>query len=488
MSIRPNISYPGFDGPVVDGIDNLDNITNNMYESGNSTNLPSSDSTVADLIRASEIYKDAHELFSGDLSYGRPYLLQLEMIPDSYNIRDENFWDNVTEFFGGTSDYENLIKDSFNAAMDEIRQLVESYYLFKNSLPSEQVRQLAEAGINAAVTGQGITGSEKTPTTGVDTPLNQSYNNQALSQGVTSFVEFMQLMNNVVTGGFSSYNIMSVLDLAEREGYNKQEVHDLLLAGQGVTTPSPYRVLTPGNTPVVKQSSAISGARVAADAAALSATIEVSDRKSPEEFTKTRMITGQDVLNEISRTKLAIDLSESYINRLINDQNQAFASSVTALDNAYKISSYSAGVAEGTFKEQLYNARDPFSEGVSQSSILENLAFVRSCESQIRQFDAWISQYKMNTLNYWSEQLNENPHLAPYLYKGIFDFNMADTFYHGSVLGQGLKYGLDNAGKVSQIIGNIMGLRAPKPRTTNSHTVTSGPRGTTETISTTVIE
>lgn len=82
-------------------------------------------------------------------------------------------------------------------------------------------------------------------------PSQASYDNSSFSQGITSFVEFINSMANLGSVGVNSKNILGLLDLAEREGYNKQEVHDLLLAELGVTTDSPYRVLNTDNTPAI---------------------------------------------------------------------------------------------------------------------------------------------------------------------------------------------------------------------------------------------
>ena len=48
-------------------------------------------------------------------------------------------------------------------------------------------------------------------------------NNEAFSSGITSFVEFINSMTNLGATAVSSESIMGMLDLAEREGYNKQE-------------------------------------------------------------------------------------------------------------------------------------------------------------------------------------------------------------------------------------------------------------------------
>lgn len=451
------------------------------------------------LIVSSSIYKQAYKIFSSDSQYGTPFLRQLEMIPNQFSVRAPNFWDNLSNILGGTSDYDNLINDAFNQAMDEIRVLVQNYYTFINSLPREQVEQLAEAGINAGVTGEGVTPSSmpSDPVAGLsENPSNTQYNNQALSSGITSFVEFINSMSNLGSVAVSSESILGMLDLAEREGYNKQETHDMLMSQLGITAPSPYRVLQSDSSPVISSNarkavddSKVAAAQSAADAQALDSKLNVSVGNDPDNVAAYEIKSGYDVLNEVSRFKLINDFSNIYTENLKAIPRQLYAESLSYLEGEYNAANYGALMAEQGFNKDFFTARSGADEGRAQTSIMENLMSIREAESKLKQFEAWIADYRMNTLDFWSQSIYESPSIAPFFYKAMFDFDMSDTFYHMSPWTMGLKYGMENLESLSAIIGNLMGFLKPqKPKITKTSSTSSGPRGITETFTETVSE
>lgn len=470
---------------------------------GHKVELPdvpkSSTNPLESLIKNSNLYKQAYQIFSSDTQYGTPFLRQLEMIPGSFSVRDSNFWDDVTDFFGGTSDHENLIKDAFNQAMDEIRVLVQNYYTFINGLPIEQVQQQAQAGINSAITGEGITPSSmpSDPVAGLnENPSNTQYNNQALSSGITSFVEFINSMSSLGSVAVSSESILGMLDLAEREGYNKQETHDMMMSQLGITASSPYRVLQSGSSPVISSNaqkavsdSKVAAARSAADAGALDSKLAVNVGNDPNNVAKYEVKSGRDVLNEVSRFKLVNDFSNIYIENLRNVPRQLYSETLGYLEGEYNAANYGALMAEQGFNKDFFSARSGASEGRAQTSIMENLMSIREAESRLKQFEAWVADYRMNTLDFWSQAIDESPSIAPFFYKAMFDFDMTDTFYHMSPWTMGLKYGMENLEGLSNIIGNLMGIIKPKkPKITKTSSTSSGPRGITETFTETVTE
>lgn len=451
------------------------------------------------LIQNSRPYKEAYKIFSSDTRYGPPFLRQLEMIPYDFSPRDPNFWDSFTESLGGTSDYDNLIQDAFNSAIDEIRTLVQNYYTFINGLPREQVEQLAEAGINASVTGEGVAPSSMSadPVAGInEMPSHTQYNNEALSSGITSFVEFINSMTNLGSTAISSESIMGMLDLAEREGYNKQEVHDLMLSQLGITSPSPYRVLTPGSSSIISDNATaavgaakVSAAKSTADAKALDATLNVPVGNDPNNVAVFEKKTGVDVLNEVSRFKLVNDFSNIYTENLRAIPRQLYAESLAYLEGEYNAQNYGALMAEQGFKQDFFTSRNGTEEGKAQTSVMTNFKLIRQAEAKLKQFEAWMADYKMNTLDYWSKMIETSPSVAPFFYKAMFDFDMTDTFYHMSPWTMGLKYGMENLEGLSRVIGNFMGLLKPKvPRSTKTSSISSGPRGVTQTFTETITE
>lgn len=446
-----------------------------------------------EMIRSSSIYKDAYELFSSDKSYGGPFLEQLLMVPESFAIRDKNFWDSFTETFGGTSGYENTFTDAFNNAMDEIRLLVQNYHTFKNGLPAEQVQQLAEAGINSAITGEGISPSSMPESFG--TALSQpnqsqsTYSNDQLSQGVSSFVEFLGSMSTLLGTGFNASSLMGMLDIAERESYNKQETHDLLLSQMGVVTESPYRVLTPSNAPVLSSNaqgaaaaSTVDSARNVADKKALQSPIKIGvgdDSNEPQRF---EVRSGMDWMVEASRYKIANQFSQVMINQLRNDASTILAGLVAAMENAYFVQNFSAMEREAKFKFDFFNFRDGAIEGENQTSLSTSIASLRQSEANIKAVENWMSDYRVAILEHWGEQLEQRPSLAPYFYKALFDFDMEDTFYHQSGAAQALKYGTKSLESLGSFLGHLTGFTKPKfQRKSGQTTVTTGPHGQTVT-------
>lgn len=449
-------------------------------------------SIVSDLILSSSVYGQAYSIFSNDRSYGQPYLQQLKAIPYAHSVRDENFWDSVANGFGATSGFETAVQDAYNVAMDEIRALVSQYYAFRNSLPSEQVQQMAEAGVNAALTGEGITPSTMANEGIVSgqQPSQSTYTNDQLSQGVTSFVSFIDSLSQLSSVGFSSANLMGLLDIAERESLNKQELHDLMLVQLGIKPSSSRTVLdTNGDTVGNILTKGSTDARVAAAtssarAASLDKTYDIPNLGSPDPSGSMRM-SGLDVLNRVSEFAMVSRLGQSYseFNRAL--RNAQYSDILTTLDNEGAVADAGARIAKGEFNADYYNARNGFTEGVNQTTISTRLSELKRLEIAQKEFDEMLSNYRQQTLQSWGTQINQKPHLAPFFYKALFDFGMEDTFYHQSVLGQGLKYSLQNLNSISQIVGNIIGFKKPKPKvsTTRSGSTVSGPKGETVTES-----
>lgn len=426
--------------------------------------LPSSNSeeyttsTLARAIRQSELYKQAYEIFSKDPRYGPQFIEQLEMIPSSVTIADKNFWDETSEFFGATSKYEEAFTDAFNTAMDEIRNLVVSYQNFINSLPSTQVEQLADAGINASVTGQGVNSSVLDTSSAVQPNASASaYSNDALGAGISSFVEFISSIASVASMGISSESILGMLSLAEREGYNKQEVHDMLLAGQGVRTSSPYRILNPSNTPVISDVSGDAAGRAKVSRAVTDSKVAALSDDIPVQFgERTEVMKGLDVLKYSSRFKL-IDLFQKQASSSIRSQiDTQFAQLVGTLDYEYRMANLSALVAEGDFNTDYYSARSGASEGVSKTSVQKAISDISASETKLAAFNAWVTALKRQEILEWSKEVGNDPSVAPYFYKAILDFDMSDTFHYQDSLHQNVHHGLDVLQQSTEIIGNVV--------------------------------
>lgn len=450
---------------------------------------------LAQLIIDSQLYQLAYQEFSSDPEYGSQFLSELQLIPYSYDVVDENFWDEFVSAIGASSKYEKAITDSFNAAMKAIQALVSSYHSFINSLPESQVQQLRDAGYNAAVTGEGLTGSSL-DTSGVSgpaatSPSSSQYSNEALSQGITSFVEFIGSVATLTTTGVNSASVLGLLDLAEREGYNKQEVHDLFMAQYGnPDSRSPYRILLPSGTVAdiaekAKADMKVSRAESEAAVRAIDRNYEVpvGSEGDPNGMQTTRIMSGVDILNDMSGFKLVTRMADGYRESINSAYNLYYADVLGRLEGEARLAGYGSEIAEGEFSADFFNSRSGVTEGSNETSLSTALLGIRQVEQQLRQFDAWLAEYKQQTLYSWGENLANHPYLAPYMYKALFDFDMEDTIWHGSRGMQITKYGLDSVEKVSNAFANFLAgftkIKPPtiKPRTTTTTSQTVGPKG-----------
>lgn len=461
----------------------------NRQTSGHTTTFGGRNSQPLDsLTRAiiqSSLYRSAYDLFSSDMQYGQQYLTQLEAIPYARRINDANFWDAASNFVGFTSSNEKAFTDAFNAAMTEIRSLITNYYSFINSLPESQVNQLRDAGINAAITGQGVSSSVM-PTDGniQPTPSMTEYNNTQFSQGITSFVEFIGSMSNLGKTIVDSKSIMGMLDIAERESYNKQELHDLLLNQLGITPSSKYSVLGDSGSISDIRKKGLADAKTGrieseANARVYDQEILVPIGDDPNSVQSYEVMSGTDVLDAITRLKLATTFSEHAISSIRTQNQQLWADVLSTLDAQQEQANLEAGIELSGFNEDYYRARSGLVEGQSQTSIAESLQAINESESAIKAIEAWIQELKMSQLNDWATQVSEKPFLAPYLYKALFDFNMDDTFWNQSAVAQGVHHGLSTAEALMSIVGAFFGLKAPKIPTVRYSKTKTGPAGTT---------
>lgn len=428
--------YPNTDNSVVpdDSVFTPGDSMDDFFVDNSPVESPSSNQVldyIANLIIKSPLYQQAYEILSSDIRYGSSYLKQLESIPYSAISVDRSFIDDLAEFFGVTSSYEKQIADIYNNAMTQIQNLLSAYYDFRNSLPIEQVQQFTEAGYNSAVTGQGIVPSVQ-DTSAVAQPSSplSSYSNTELSQGVTSFVEFVNLVSTLTTTGVNASSVIGMLDLAEREGYSKQQLQDLMLAQFGITNDSPYSSAsslkglgtiksTGKSRQVVENASAV------ADEASLDAIHHVSFGNDPNKVQSFEKLTGRDVLNRVSRFALINRFSRSYSDYLINVNNQLYADEISRLDNERSLSQLG-------FESSFYGARNGRLEG---SNISEQSSFIKEIymnDLRIKRFDALMRDYREKELLEWSKDLKSDPSLAPFYYKAVFDFGMDETFLFGT--------------------------------------------------------
>lgn len=110
--------------------------------------------SVIDRIKSSQLYIQAYNLFSSSSDYSL-FLQRLEGILDSVNSNYKTWFDEL----GFSNKYQDSLTEAYNYAIEQIQLLLQEFHQWYNSLPSTQVDQFQQAGINAAITGQGVNGS-----------------------------------------------------------------------------------------------------------------------------------------------------------------------------------------------------------------------------------------------------------------------------------------------------------------------------------------
>lgn len=108
---------------------------------------------IVERIRNSYVYRKVYEVFASESD---PYwLTQLQGILNSV-VGASNTWADDLGLSSSSSDKNEAM---YNEAINNILSLYNQYQSYKNSLPVNQVQQLSNAGINSAITGNGVNGS-----------------------------------------------------------------------------------------------------------------------------------------------------------------------------------------------------------------------------------------------------------------------------------------------------------------------------------------
>lgn len=127
--------------------------------------------SIADIkyrVENSEIYRQAYALFSSSPDYNL-WLQRLVGILDSINTVTNTWLDDI----GLSNHFNDSVTEAYNYAIEQIQSLLSEFQTWRNSLPSTQVQQLQDAGINSAITGQNVSSSVIDPQS-VNRPQMQS--------------------------------------------------------------------------------------------------------------------------------------------------------------------------------------------------------------------------------------------------------------------------------------------------------------------------
>ena len=145
-------------------------------------------------------FKQAYELFSKESD--KTWLSRLLAIPNSVQDATNTWVDDL----GLSNSYNDKQDANYQYCLEQINALLSEYHSWKNSLPVTQANQLAQIGVNSAITGQGLSGSE-IPNVGVSSnPSSISSANPVeafnaigtfLMSGVNGFVDIATKFANL---------------------------------------------------------------------------------------------------------------------------------------------------------------------------------------------------------------------------------------------------------------------------------------------------
>lgn len=165
------------------------------------SNRPSHMSSIARRVMNSPAYIQAHRILSQESN--KSWLQRLEMIPYSVSDAASSLFDGIF-----TSNYEDKQDANYQYCMEQIAVLMADYQSWKNTLPTTQVQQLSDAGINSAITGQGVSASS-IPSVGTSTDPSSVRSTNGIDVISTLVDKFMNVSSGMLDW-ISKFNDISI--------------------------------------------------------------------------------------------------------------------------------------------------------------------------------------------------------------------------------------------------------------------------------------
>lgn len=147
---------------------------------------------VLERVKASTAYKQALDLFQNTRG-ADIFLTRLDAILSSISSAEFTIWDSL----GLSNNFDDSVEEAYRYAIEQIQALLSEFHTWHNSLPVTQTQQFADAGVNSAVTGIGLTGSSLSPQNVSRNPF-QSTNPMDVISGISD-IAFNQIPNVVAT-------------------------------------------------------------------------------------------------------------------------------------------------------------------------------------------------------------------------------------------------------------------------------------------------
>lgn len=444
------------------------------YRSGAFGNGTVASSPIVKMIKESSLYRNAYDVLSADTKYGEPFLFELTAIPESISMRSENFWDKFVDTFGGTSGYDQQIVDLFGNAMDEIRLLMQRYNNFIANLPVNQSEQLRDAGVNASITGEGLTPSSPESVSPIEHTPTSEYsrqNSESISAGISNFLSFVDSFSSVASLAIDLEYLdidrgklkvsedqlqleRDKINLLKNQDYRDQENHDLNLIKQGVSPTSPNSVLGSSDQSVLKDYSADAIYKQRLQTVASKSDVNALYNRTYAIPGNPRA-SGLDVFNRISQYKLSTMFGRITENAITQGINTSYAQILGTLDREYLMSAYSAGARENEFNQSAFQFRSPSVEGRSYSTLQSQMVDLYRNELALQEHQIFMNSLKELHILDWQDDIENDPSVLPFYYKAALDFDMEGTFHHQDSLHQNVHYGLNTANQAVGLIESI---------------------------------
>lgn len=166
-------------------------------------------SYVIERVKNSSAYKQALDLFQNTKD-AEIFLSRLEAILSSISSAEFTIWDSL----GLSNNFDDSVEEAYRYAIEQIQALIAEFHSWKNSLPSTQVQQYSDAGINAAITGVGVTSSSLNGQSVVRNPF-QSTNPMDVISGISDIA--LNQIPNVVNTVSNTWKSLQDVRLATKQ-------------------------------------------------------------------------------------------------------------------------------------------------------------------------------------------------------------------------------------------------------------------------------
>lgn len=164
---------------------------------------------VIERVKSSSAYQQALQLFQNTKG-AEVFLSRLEAILSSISSAEFTIWDSL----GLSNNFDDSVEEAYRYAIEQIQALLAEFHSWKNSLPSTQVQQYSDAGINAAVTGVGVSGSSLNPQSVARNPF-QSTNPMDVISGISDIA--LNQIPNVVSTISNTWKSLQDVRLANKQ-------------------------------------------------------------------------------------------------------------------------------------------------------------------------------------------------------------------------------------------------------------------------------